>query len=307
MATLPGIRVLRGARRLKKFLLSIKGIVLALAIAALIAAMAYVPMNFSIEAEFVLRPVNASNVVARVEGVVYDVLVDYGNVIEAGTVIAQLEDTRLQAELASEKANLRRAIIQQDMARVESSETGSRGTVGLAESAIHSAQQKILLLETEIEDCKIRSVRGGTIVTEKLRQRVGSLMQRGDVFCQVADVTELELAIQVPEAEVGFIQAELVRRQPSSLETVFLTKGHQDRQYTHISGVNAVAPSASEYEEEPVFIITTDPLDLSPALQQRGVLKPGTTGRAKIRLDRKPLGFVIFRKFVRFVQMHVLL
>ncbi len=68
--------------------------------------------------------------------------------------------------------------------------------------------------------------------------------------------------------------------------------------YTFVGTVNEIAPYAdSTSAGEPTFVVRAG-LD-----NERGLLRPGMDARAKIVGSRRPLGYLLIRPFVRWIQM----
>ena len=148
---------------------------------------------------------------------------------------------------------------------------------------INKLEAELSLLRNLKEKTQIVSPISGTILTPRLKERMGELLEKGDAFCKVANLEKLRAEIQFPGNDIEFAKkGQKIKLLVSAFpENTFWGK------------VEKVSSRANINTEKKSFLV------LGKIDNVDGVLKPGMTGQAKVYCGKKSLAYVIFRKPVR--------
>lgn len=144
-------------------------------------------------------------VVCRLEGLVDEVVVEVGEEVAQGAVLARLDPTR--AKLALQDAELALQLAKTTLGRRERMHgqgLGSLEELEQAQTALKQAQLALEQAKLDRDEVEVRAPRAGVVV-ERLVAK-GSTLRVGDVAFRLADRDPLLAQVRVPEA-----QAERVR------------------------------------------------------------------------------------------------
>lgn len=147
-------------------------------------------------------------------------------------------------------------------------------------------------LEDRLGRVRIESPIAGVITTPKLEERVGELVQAGDLVLEVHDLATVSVEIAVPEDQISEVRV----GQPVRLRAR-ASPGRELR-----GSVVAIAPTAraSEREWEPRAITVTTRVE-----NVDGGLRPRMTGTAKIGCGERPFFELAARRISRGVGLEV--
>ncbi len=145
-------------------------------------------------------------VIARVAGEVVELLVEEGDVVEAGQVLARLDGERLRLEMLAAKANL-------EQARKEYKRNVDLHKRGLiSTSMFEGLQYDLEALEATFElkalnydYSKIRATISGVVSAREIKP--GQNVAVNDVTFRITDTTELVAYLQIPQAQLPKFQA----------------------------------------------------------------------------------------------------
>jgi putative peptide zinc metalloprotease protein len=117
------------------------------AAAAILAALYIVPMQLTVAGNFRLLPAQKTEVRAEVDGIIDQVLVDEGDTVKLGTVIARLSDRDIKAELQKTEAEL-----QEQQARLRMLKIGTRPEeLALAKATQEKAKERLPFARKDLE------------------------------------------------------------------------------------------------------------------------------------------------------------
>jgi len=181
-----------------------------------------------------IQPTNEVDVSSELSGIVRTVLVDYNSSVKVGQTLAELDTDKLQAtvdssraKLAAAKAKLAEAeatVVEKelDLARkrdLEAKKFTSTQDLEAAQAAYHRAvavtaslraevgvaDAQMKLDETNLSKAKIVSPINGVVLTRAVEpgQTVASSLQAPVLFSIAEDLKQMELQVDVDEADVG--------------------------------------------------------------------------------------------------------
>jgi HlyD family secretion protein len=184
-----------------------------------------------------VQPTNKVEVSSELSGTVRRVLVDFNSVVAAGQVLAELDTDKLKATVESSRARLaagkagvaeaeatlieteldlaRKKLLASTLAaskqsaeqaqaardRAVAGVASARANVGIAEAELH-------LNETNLRKASITSPISGVVLTRKVDpgQTVASTLQAPVLFTIAEDLKQMELQVDVDEADVGKVK-----------------------------------------------------------------------------------------------------
>jgi len=141
-------------------------------------------------------------VTARVAGEVVELLVEEGDSVKAGQVLARLDGERLRLEMLSAKANLERA--QRDYKR--NTDLHERGLVSSAmfeglQYDLESLKATYDLKRLNYDYSKIRATISGVVSSREIKP--GENLAVGQVAFRITETSELVAYLQIPQAELA--------------------------------------------------------------------------------------------------------
>ncbi len=247
-----------------------------------------------------LQPTNEVDVGSEVSGLVEAVLVDDNDHVKAGQVLARLDTSKLQdqvinarAALASAEARVLQAAASVKEARanlarlrqvseLSGGKVPSRAEMETAEAAaaradadeasakasVDQARASLSSAETNLAKASIRSPIDGVVLSRQIEpgQTVAASFQAPTLFTLAEDLAEMELEVDVDEADVGQVR--------EGQSAIFTVDAYAGRRYpARITRVGY----GSQTKDGVVFyqaVLTVDNDDLS--------LRPGMTASAEV-------------------------
>jgi HlyD family secretion protein len=177
----------------------------------------------SISASGSLKPVSLVDVGTQISGTIRALHVDYNAEVKAGQVLAQLDPSLLDADLAQVQAQQRSAQTQYELAQTRlarSSQLYSQGFIARAEvdeanAAVRSAKASVDQFGAAVSraaknrsNAQIVSPVSGTVVAREVQvgQTVAASLQTPVLFRIAKDLRDMQIEMNVSEADVGFMK-----------------------------------------------------------------------------------------------------
>jgi membrane fusion protein (multidrug efflux system) len=207
-----------------------------------------------------------ADVIAKVEGVVEDILFEEGDDVAEGEILARLDGDRLRLELNESRARLNK--MQRDFERnQELREKGllSEGDFEKLRFDLEALEASFNLASLELDYTQIRAPIDGVVSERYIK--IGTTIRVGDPAFRVTSLDPLVAYVHVPEREYRRIRA----GQPVSIEIDALAGQRTVAEVTRISPI--VDPQTG------TFKITIEIRD-----EERRI-KPGMFGRMSIVYD----------------------
>jgi biotin carboxyl carrier protein len=270
--------------------------VLAFVVAPLgaLAVVLAVPVPWKISTDCVVSPVKRAVVVAETSGKVSSILVREGDTIKAGQLLAKLDDTDYRTQLAISQQQLLRWQVEVGKAQSLGNEA-ERKIAELSASREIEAIRRIEYLRARTE---LRSPIDGMVLTRNLRNREGEALEAGKPFCEIGGLGAYELQMDIRQKDLGVVLSAIEKGR--LLPVDFILIAHPANSLgTTLAGVANVSQIPEARKNGSVFIATA-PFPSGSVLDQ--ALKPGFTGRAKLRMGIRPLGWIISRPFLNHIR-----
>lgn len=242
------------------------------------------PLSHDVEASFALRGAETAIVSAPFDGFLAESLVEKGDQVAAGTILAQLDETELVLELAAAQADATRYEAEVQQARSER----KLADMQIAQARHDQARARVDMLRHRLEQSKVRSPVVGVVVEGDLRERRGAPLKQGDALFRVARLERMYAEVLVPEADVRFVQPQ------ARAELMFAS--HPGRRFP--VQVERVEPLAQARPEGNVFLVRC-------ILPEDGETwwRPGMSGVAQIAAGRRPAIWQATRRTLDYLRL----
>ena len=162
--------------------------------------------------------------------------------------------------------------------------------IAAAEARLASLIEERAAYEGRIRRAELRMPFDGKLLTLNLQNKVGSFLQKGDVFANVEDSGSVTAEIEIQEGDIAYVQVgDEVRVRPVSFATDREFSGKValiDHNVTPKSTGNVIKVQATIDNDE-------------------GLLRTGMAGRAKVLGSSMPVWQAFSRAIVRFVKVQV--
>jgi len=191
-----------------------------------------------------------------------------GDIVQAGQVLAVLDDRDLKLEHARSLGEVSRLDRQYRQALAQH----ERAEMNLYGAQLRQADAQLRLIEYKLARVNIVAPIAGVLVSGDVSQLVGSPVEEGEVMFEVAPLGDFRVALQVEEGDISFLQpGQQGRFAPTGLagRTVPFT-------VTKLTSVTA------NHDGKNVFRVEAELGQDAP-----GTLRPGMEGVAKVAIDRR--------------------
>jgi len=273
-----------------------------LAIAAVILAVliigALTPWTIQIDSECELVPKIQRVIDAPLDGLQIAKVVRPEGPVSKGELIIELNADELIARKLSLEASLRQEEINEDKTAGRSD---MKTEILLSKLEQQRLRNQIDLVTLQIKKCKLVSPIDGAIVTPQLQLKEGLTLKMGDPICEIYDLSQWQLILDVPQEEIGWVQRGLAGEEGAGVE-FFLAAYPEQKLKAHIDTLNQISEMPQIKEKGNVYQIRVDVPgeELRPIVEG---LRSGNIGRAKIATVERPLGYVLLRKVIRFFRV----
>jgi HlyD family secretion protein len=259
-------------------------------------------IRVTISATGALNATSKVDVGSQISGQVTDVLADYNDHVAKGQVIARIDPSTYQAQIAQGNAqiNAARASLATAQAALRNAEADynrkaelaqqqliARGDLDLARAARDQARAQVASAQAQINQqtastqttrlnlqrTVIRSPVDGVVLSRSVEpgQTVAASLQAPVLFQIAEDLSQMEILLAVDEADIGQVKA--------GLDVSFTVDAFPDRNFRgKVKQVRLAATNTSNVITYPV-VITVDNSDQS--------LLPGMTANAEIEVSHR--------------------
>src|SRR6056297_520397 len=275
------------------------------AIAALILAGIFVPMDFDLEAEGTLLPQVRREVFANIDGEVIDVLVKENDVVEEGQVLVKLRNPEvdieladLQGEIQTKNAEISRLDAQmKDRRSMERSEqTALEVEKYKLQTEMRILTEKLAMKRARAADLDIKAPISGTVVSWEVDKTLRARpVSTGQVLMEIADLTKPKyLELRMPEKREGHLDEFIRKENASELKVEYILASDPDVTLDAVLPVDNISLRAEADEENGAIIkmkAVPDQVslgDLNPS--------PGTRFTADVKCGRAASGFVLLHE-----------
>lgn len=194
-------------------------------------------LTVAVSAVGTIEPTDMFDISSELSGTISEVLVDYNDTVEVGTVLARLDTTKLEAERAVKQASLENAVAGVAMAKAtleEARKTYERGlelkargveseTTFFAQEAAYVraqadlqaafatrrvAEANLAYVDVDLKKSCICSPVNGVVLDRDIDpgQIVAASLSAPTLFTIAEDLAHMELQVYVDEADIGMVE-----------------------------------------------------------------------------------------------------
>ena len=249
-----------------------------------------------------VEPTNLVEISSELSGTIKSVNVDFNDIVEVGTILAELDTTKLEAQLDVRRAALDATIARVAMARATLEEARARydSTLELqkrgvdspqalisqraaftrAQAELQSAQADQSLAEANLDlqqaelekACICAPIRG--VVLDRAADKgqiVASALSAPILFTLAEDLTQMELHVDIDEADIGQVSVGDAAQ--------FRVDAYDERLFPAVISEIRFAPETIDGVVTYKAVLTIDNSDM--------LLRPGMTATADITVDER--------------------
>ena len=276
-------------------------------------------LTVTVTATGALEPTNQVDVGSELSGIIKTVEVDYNDQVKVGQVLARLDTDKLKAKVLQSKAALESARAKVLEAQATVKESGdqlarlkqvwklsnnmvpSQQDLDAAQAALHrakaadatakaqvsQAQATLEADETDLAKTVIHSPINGIVLTRNVEpgQTVAASFQAPVLFTLAEDLTQMELHVDVDEADVGQVT--------KGQSAIFTVDAHPGRTFpariTQVRYGSQTVNGVVTYKT----VLNVDNSDLS--------LRPGMTATANITVNKVENAILVPNAALRFI------
>ncbi len=235
------------------------------------------PVPHRVVCECEIQPKQRRFVVAPHDGILKQTMVDPGDVVQAGALLAVLDEKEIELELSSMIAERDRAAKDRDKQMAAQNVTAMQ----MADLEVRRKNLQIQLLQHRRDHLEIRSQEAGIVLQGDLENVLGAPVEKGQSLFEVAPLDEVRLDVRVPQHELPYVGEDATL----SLRLDAIPGQSLDGQ------IVTLHPQAEIISDKNVFVAEAT---LSQTSDQ--LLRPGMQGTAKINSGLRPLGWVWFHR-----------
>lgn len=245
----------------------------------------FFPWNLKVGGSAYVMPARSAKVNAEVEGIIAETRVREGDFVRRGDVIATLRGDEYLLNLNDARA--RYDIISREILRAQA--VAGAAMAQMERVKLDQTEREIKVYETRLGQTQIRAPIDGVVVTPRTEEKVGRFIQRGEAFCETADVDPIVIELLVPEDDIGLV---------SIGQEVWL-KANAFPSEKFIGRVSQISPEAREEQGSKMFVVRADVSNPTRSL------RTGMVGRGKVLTGNRSVGHVLFRSPIRWLRTKV--
>ena len=250
----------------------------ALVLTTLVLFFVFAKGDFRINADSVLEGQEQRALVAPFDGFVSDSILRVGDRVNAGDVIASLDDTDLRLDLVELSSSRAQSESQYDAALAEY----NRAEAKTFRAKIDQADARIGLVTEKLKRTKLIAPLDGVIVKGDLSQSLGGAVTRGQGLFEIASLFKYRVALKVDERDISYIE--------EGQQIELLLSSLPDQKFSLL--VESITPLTTAAEGRNFFRVEAQ-LD-----DPDGILRPGMEGVGKIAVDDRSYLWIWTREMV---------
>jgi len=238
-----------------------------------------------VEEPFVLEPVSRAVIRAEVPGEVASVLVQEGQRVQAGEMVARLRDLQVESKAAAAEADFQVASSRANAAQLNYADFGRAEQRRVETGRVNQITQE------QVQKLMISSPINGVVTSPRPKDLKGSYIAAGTVIAEVADTSSMRARVYVSETELN----KLHHIYSATLLAKSMWK-QMDGEFVGISpAARQVAPGLmSESEYTGIHAPAYFTVDLRVKGNDTGLLY-GMSGVAKIYGERRSMAGTMLR------------
>jgi RND family efflux transporter MFP subunit len=238
---------------------------------------------YRVTTEAVIEGQIQRSVVAPFNGFVLEAPVRAGDTVQAGQLLARLDDRDLLLERLKWLTERERRKLEFEKAMGER----NRSEQQISTTQVEQADAQIRLVDEQLARAKLTAPFDGLIISGDLTQSIGASLQRGQEIFQVAPLDSYRVVLDVDESQIGDIAIG-----QKGLLVVSSLPGEE-----FPLAVTKITPVSKAHDGHNTFRVEGE---LATAALS---LRPGMHGVAKIDIDRRHMVWIWTRSFLDWARL----
>ncbi len=234
------------------------------------------PVPYRVPAGALVRPVTTRYVVARFDTILDKVLVEPGDRVRAGDLLALLDGREITLQLAGLTAERDKAARMYDQHLA----AGETSAAQVARLDMERLDQQINLLRERQQHLRLVSPVDGMVLTGDLKRAEGGPVSKGQTLFEVAPLERMDIELAIGEEEIA-------RVRPGA-GVVIRFDAYPDQRWQ--GSVARIIPKSRIRDMRNVFIAEFE--TANPGAR----LRPGMRGEAEIDCGRRSLGWILLHR-----------
>lgn len=245
----------------------------------------FLPGQHYVSAQAELNSELERQLAAPQDGFLKSVHVSPGDQVQAGQLLAELDDKDLRLEKRKTLAVLQQR--QQEYDRALAS--FDRAEAAILQAQIEQAQAQIKLLDRQLKRSQITAPQAGLIRSEDIKHLIDSPISQGQVLISLSANDRYRVDLEVDERDIGYLTTE----QTGLLRLTGLANQTLEFQLSNITPVSDFREGRNYFLIEASLNATTLPL------------RPGMTGSGKILIGEASLGWIWFHDLWHWLRLQL--
>lgn len=256
---------------------------LSLAAALVATAAMAVPVPYSVTCDCELQPVTRRFVAAPFEGALERALVEVGDTVTEGQLLARMDGKEVRWEQAGNTADYERAAKERD-AHLAAQEFGEAQLAKLQMERLRLTGQ---MLELRGEHLEIRSPIDGIVVSGELKRVEGARLSMGQTLFEIAPLDQMIVEVEIHEAELASV--------PDHASATIRLEAFPSHRLE--GTLQRICPRAELRRKQQIFVGEI------PLPNSTGQLRPGMRGRVSLAAGHSTLGWRLFHRALTKLRM----
>lgn len=246
--------------------------------------------NIVISAPIVIEGVHSYTHTAPMDSYLFEVRARPGDEVAVGDVLALLDATEINMEIAALKAQKQIYKSQADQYLQE----GKNAEATIARLEAKRAEANLAWAYQRLDMTELKSNVDGYIISEDMFSRLGQPVRRGQELFEITDTASLRVIIQVDETDIRDMNKAMAQ---AEVQGKFTLTAYPDTQIPFT--VERIHPFATVVESINSFELRGQ----INTIPQNIVLRPGMEGYARIVAGERPLLVLWTRKLINKVRL----
>ncbi|MGV3485801.1 MAG: HlyD family efflux transporter periplasmic adaptor subunit [Planctomycetaceae bacterium] len=274
-------------------------------IAAIGAALVFVPLELQLEAEGTIEPDMRREVFAPIDGEVIEVLADHGQMVKAGQPIVNLRNPKLELELTELLGQIQTSTA--ELSRVRGILTERRtlepnerqqlqGEELEFKVRLESLRNKLKLQQARTEQLVIRAPIDGTVVTWDVEKTLRSRpVMTGQVLLEIADLTQpMHLELKMPDKRMSLLDSRILEVDHPALPVQYILATDPDAPLQALLPREEIQLRAQGDQEHGSIVKMRAIPDRASLAEMKP--RPGAKVIADVKCGYRASGFVLFHE-----------
>ena len=255
----------------------------ALAVIAIAVVLSFATGEYRVRAEATTEGGTLRAIVAPFDGFIADAPVRAGDVVEAGQLMAVIDDQDLQLERLKWDSQRDQYLKELRQTKAE----GDKARIGILSAQLAQAEAQLELVNDQLARTRLAAPYRGVVVAGDLSKNLGAPLDKGEVLFELAPLDDYRIVMQVDDRDITAVatgqQGELILAAvPDASFPIEIT---------------AVTPVAASEEGINYFRVEAALKQSSPRL------RPGMEGVAKIAIGERKLIWIWTHRFTEWVRL----